>query len=315
MEASFTDQLQTPEVRDLAWVLEGPSLVDAFAPSLAGKFVPDAELQAHLKGASSSLLSLDRDPGPLQEYLKAHTQNHRLGNYFETLVAFALDRMIRVEELRFRVLVQAERRTLGELDFIFRDPKTGFWQHWEVSVKFYLRTGDKLSDCIGTDETDRMDIKLERTLGKQLKLPDTPEAQSLLSRSGVQELRSRAIMKGVLFEQRSGGPLPSAAPVPFSASRFKGGWCRFDELTFSEAECEARWFILAKSRWLSPALTQGAEELLTGDHLCRHLMDHFQDATSPRMLARMEYRDGAWREIERALVVRNDFPRLSPPVL
>ncbi len=315
MEASFTDQLQTPEVRDLAWVLEGPSLVDTFAPSLGAKFVADAELQAQLKGASSSFLRLDRDPGPLQEYLKAHTQNHRLGNYFETLVAFALDRVIGVEELRFRILVLAERRTLGELDFIFRDPKTAFWQHWEVSVKFYLRTGDELSDCIGTDETDRMDLKLARTLEKQLKLPDTPEAQVFLKSLGIQQLRSRAIMKGILFEKRSTESLLGAAPIPFSESRFKGSWCRFEELALSEAEREGRWFLLAKSRWLSPALTQGTEDLMTGEGLSRYLADHFQDGTSPRMLARMIYRDGAWREIERVLVVRSDFPRLSPRVL
>ena len=316
METSITDQLQTSAVRDLAWALEGPSLIDGAAAEILGRFVSDAELQAKLKKALPRLLALDREPRVLEEFVAVHRENNRLGNYFESLLAFSLENLLEARDLRFRIPIRDARRTLGELDFVFRDEASGEWEHWEATVKFYLRTGSDLASCYGIDPTDNLHLKLRRTLDHQLTLPGRPETQAILARYGVPLLRSRALMKGILFDPK---PDPLRAPLdlgplppPIAPGRARGWWARAGEVWWETMERESYWVVLPKYRWLSPIRTSSREELLKGETLIENLLLHFGEGTSPQMLARMEHRNDAWHEVERGLVVGHDFPRLSP---
>ncbi len=164
INAALTQQ----PVRDLAWVLLSPPLLDE-------GWQQRHPLSASAWWASPDLLAdwlrqLDRQPAPLQDWLARHSIR-RLGLYYERLWQFALLNAPGVELLAANLPVRQAGHTLGELDLLLRDAEGVF--HLELAVKFYLGLagdGQAHDRWLGPDSQDRLDLKIAHLCQRQLPL-------------------------------------------------------------------------------------------------------------------------------------------------
>ncbi|MEJ5210419.1 MAG: DUF1853 family protein [Burkholderiales bacterium] len=302
--AALEARLTHPAVRDLAWAIASPGLIALDHPE-ARALVSDAFCAAQAARLADLLQALERDPAPLVAWLEAqHT--HRLGEYFERLVAFWLSHA-GAQGLRSGLTVEEAGRTLGEYDFVFEHGELGGLVHWEVTVKFYLLTDPAagLAGFIGPDPADRLSARLDRLFGHQLLLSRTPAGRAAL---GGRSPRAQALVKGWLF-------FPLEAPRPhvagLSEAAPSGWWLRHGTAQLPVAASgECRWKVLPRLAWLAPALGQAGERtLFETDRVEQVLATHFARARTPLLLARLAPAgDGLWREDSRGFVVSPDWP-------
>ncbi|WP_404361693.1 DUF1853 family protein [Marinobacter sp.] len=290
---------QTPEVRHLAWLCEAPSLVQA--PNV---FHLSGELPGNLP---EKLLELDRNPAPLL-HLFGKTSPVRLGQYFETLYGFLLTHILGWEVLlRNAPIRDKARRTLGELDFIVRNPATGRLQHHEVAVKFYLGVGgDAETLWYGPNAHDRLDLKTRRILDHQATMTDRPETRRLLAEFGFAgEIDAFILMPGYLFYPDTPAPSPDI-PCWVNPDHQKGRWIRWRELCQVDT---SSWTHLQKPHWLGPYQSAGPPDTQA---TCSAL-EEVRGSGTPRLFARMApWKDGAgFGEIQRYFVVPDSWPGWS----
>ncbi|MFC6477264.1 DUF1853 family protein [Pseudomonas asuensis] len=239
--AALPYALCDPAVRDMAWVITSPPLLDRAEqrhPLTASDWTAKPDKLADW------LHELDRKPGQLTEWL-AQGNDRRLGRYYERLWQFALAHAPGVDLLGANLPLRTAAQTLGELDLLFRDDQGV--HHLEVAVKYYLATGlPQLPDWLGPGGEDRLERKLSHFLGRQLPLSHTSEAQVLLKTLGIASIQSWFWMSGYLFYPPSGAtPFPSC-----STYHQRGLWQRFGELVPGDKRA---WRLLPKHRWLAPA--------------------------------------------------------------
>ena len=158
MESSPKLRDKPQAIRDLEWVLKSPSLLTA-CPTL-----PESFASQNLAEAQDELHTFLAESSGKNEY--------RVGRYFERLVLFYLKHIRKVEIVANGLQLQEAGRTVGELDFVFRD-EVGQLQHWETAVKFYLHFSGS-SKCgshfIGPDSRDNFEKKRQRLFEHQLPL-------------------------------------------------------------------------------------------------------------------------------------------------
>ena len=301
-------QLTDSHVRDLAWTIGSPSLIDPGFPDFQGKVVNDAYCNEQLAAVADWLKALDQAPGSLHEYIHRH-ESSRLGRYFERLVEFWLLHRQDVDGLSSGEPVRRDaHHTLGEYDFIFKE--NGRWRHWETVVKFYLQDphGEGWHDYVGPGAKDRLAIKINRVFERQLALSKTPEGLQVLG--DRQPVSPFAFFKGYLFshtDASSGFSAPGVSPHHLS-----GWWCRANSPIPSVRE-DSRWCVLPRLRWLSPCLIIGS-----GNHHCSReemtafLDGYFSSSTEPILLAELTGQpDERLTEISRGFVVNQDWPSNS----
>ncbi len=201
MHPAYIDTLHDPAVRDLAWVIGSPSLVNASYPAYLNRVVDDAWCNAQLQRSTAWLAGLDQKPLPLHQFIAARP-TRRLGYYFETLIAFWLTHMPDTQIIATNLQVQDEQRTVGEYDFLFRNASAEVC-HWEAAIKFYLQVeaSTEQRSFIGPGARDRLDLKLARTFEHQLHLGHTPAGSNALPQ-GVRLGKTQAFIKGYLFLSR-----------------------------------------------------------------------------------------------------------------
>lgn len=297
------DQLTDPAVRDLAWTLGSPTLLDPDHGPWRDELLPDAFFQAALTATTPWLKALNDEPAPLYAFLSAR-HGHRLGRHFENLIAFWLEHL-GVEDLRAGLPVDEAGERRGELDFVFHHAPWGGMQHWEMTVKFYLchepRAG--LAGFIGPDPDDRLQGKVDRLFGRQLPLAQTEAARAL---AGSRRLLSRAWVKGWLFFPPEG----EIAVPGVSAQAPRGWWVRHGQAPLPAGHPQSRWKVLPRLAWLAPALGWEDERtLFHRDHLERILATHFTRSGTPLMVAELvPDAGGRWREAARGFVVGPRWP-------
>lgn len=298
--------LDDPHVRDLAWLLDAPDLLDLDAAQWGGLIAslpPDAA-----DGAAAWLAELDRAPAVLHDYL-ALPQFARLGRYAEKLMAFYFQRQGVLEAHGVQVRA-GKSDTVGEFDFLLRDGARLL--HWEFATKFYLLqtpdvapvAGHEADYFVGPNLADTLGAKMHKILDRQLALGRHPAAQSHLP----QPLSAaQALVKGWLFYHYGDGA-PSSASLGVSAAHCRGFWCALSELTEMD-RCSATYAILLpRLSWLAPAKVDAARAIPFGairDHLARH----FVDESMPVMLALLEEggRSGQLVETARGFIVPDDW--------
>lgn len=297
-------------VRDLAWVIGSPTLVDACHAPFADRTVDDAFCRAALADAETWIRDLDRDPTPLHVFLDRH-HSHRLGHYFESLIEFWLHRA-GATNLRARLQVpepgEGRGACRGEFDFVFGHPRWGDSLHWEAAVKFYLQAAaDPRWDAfVGPNPADRLADKLHALYDRQLLLGGTAAGRAALG--GESAPAARAFVKGYLFFPAGTAPMD----VPgLSRAGLRGWWLRHGETPLPTHAADARWKILPRLAWLAPArAAAGDRTCFDTAHLQTILARHFAHAQAPLLLAELtEGGDGVWREIARGFVVSPTWPR------
>lgn len=260
---------------DLLWAVNTPSLVTG----------PDV--------AAPRRIGADQIDGHALARFLAGRPTARVGRYFEHLVHFWLRHVREVTMVGVGVQLRDGTRTVGELDFLYRD-EFGRLTHCETAVKFFLYHPEhRPSQYPGPNASDSFEAKIAKLFDRQL-------PASRVHRPDV-EVRE-AMVKGIIFAHIDGDE-PNDAPPRLAPNHLRGRWLRHGELD-RLPECGARTGVIAeKPHWLAPATD--AEPVRLGD-LIASLRDHFRvGAAHPVMLS---LRDGDGPERERVFVVADGWP-------
>lgn len=309
-------------VRDLAWVMLGPGLMEASTD--ACHLVSDAWCQQTYAAHEHVLHRLDENPEPLLSYL-AVQKSHRLGFYFEMLLAYWLERILQADLFCmnvpvFQALKANGRKTLGEFDFLFAHQDRPLLQHWEATVKFYLycESEDGEARWLGPASQDRLDLKLRRMFEHQLRLAETAEGSAVAERFSALAVNASAFIKGYLFypldretelHSKHTGASPHSA-FAISPAHLRGWWLRQGETALPKRCADSRWCVLTKLRWLSPACCADATSagLLNDAEAEHYCAQHFLHHRSALLLAELRPGADGWLEVARGFVVAADWP-------
>ncbi len=232
-------------VRDLYWALSSAPLLER---SDAGIHWPGCGWYSEISQTfAAQLARLDNNSQPLRDAIAAQS-DRRLGNYFETLWRFWLQRNGRYRLLYANLPVRSRERTLGEFDLLVKDSVTGNTLHWELAVKFYLGVGDTAqpANWWGMGRRDRLDIKTARLVEHQSQLAHQPHAGELLQRLGIRIDATWVILKGRLFYPCEA---PPAAPRSAHPEHERGFW--LTARAFAALE-QTLWLPLQRHQWLAP---------------------------------------------------------------
>lgn len=306
---SILDQLQDHAVRDLAWVIGSPGLLDGTYPGYQGHIVEDNWCQDQLYACTAWLSNLDAHPQPLHEFIQSRP-TRRLGHYFETLINFWLTHLNGTEFIATNLQVQDAQRTLGEYDFLFRD-SAGVTYHWEAAVKFYLQVTPQSEQrsFIGPGTRDRLDIKLDKVFNQQLLLSNSAEGLQALPQ-GIKPDRTQAYIKGYLFYHCSSSHKDSIAGI--SGGHLAGWWVRHNLEKIPQTKTESHWAILPRLSWLAPALITDEKKAITYTTLAEQLDQHFQAGAEALLVAELTGETGGvWRELSRGFVVCRTWPIIT----
>lgn len=304
--ATLPRQLQHPQVRDLAWVLLSPPLLQ-HADGLQPRHPLSASAwAAQPERLASWLQQLDRQPAALQAQAPLGA-GKRLGRYYEELWQFALARAPGIRLLASNLAIRAHGRTLGELDLLLEDG-AGL-QHVELAVKFYLgptqADGTAQADWRGPNPQDRLDLKLDHLRRQQLPLAHSPAARALLHGYSRQPVHSAPWLGGYLFY-----PWPTACrpPAGGAAGHLRGRWLHRRDWPAWQERYPGPWLPLPRLGWLAPASTSDAELSRAGP-----LAHRLTEDGPPRLLAQLQQADdGRWQEVQRIFLVDDRWPSLAP---
>jgi hypothetical protein len=297
-------QLQTPQVRDLAWACFSPPLL------LSGR-VPCGEPAAancefHLTPQRcASLEKLDRNPEPLLNHL-ANYRQQRLGLYFEALWHFFLQTDAETDLLAHNLPVRVAGETMGEFDILYRCRQSGRQFHLELAVKFYLGVPDT-NIWLGPSQRDRLDNKITQLGARQIQLGARAEAKPLLQKLGIERLERQIEIKGYLFHPVAASTRLPAAHNPAQPESY---WYSLDSLPQMNSTGTALpgWQHVPRSRWLAPLFL--ADRLTAEDEntLQAKLQQRFETGRGPQILA---YCDEEGCELFRCMVAPNCWPNTS----
>ncbi|WP_445157756.1 DUF1853 family protein [Halomonas sp. E14] len=281
-----------PLVRDLAWIVLTPDLITTAWPGRPDRETLGLAAPARLR---DFLASQEANPQALERRV-GDTASGRMGHYHERLWQHLLDTAPGTRLLASNLRVHQGKRTLGELDLLYRRRDDPGLVHLEVAIKFYLGlpegpgTASDPSRWIGPGGADSLATKREHLVRHQLRLTGQPEARTTIQQLihprdlGPPEpapIRTQMAMPGVLFYPWL-GDLPS--PREASPDHLRGQWLHWPAWrTLRDglpAQTRAAW--LAKPHWL--ALPRNEAFLPLRDIEAR-LAEHFSRSASPVQIA------------------------------
>jgi len=289
--------LEQAPVRHLWWLATAPQLIDTAASLDAARYLPP--------GLLPTLRQWDRYPVTAPARLMA-TPQRRLGHYFEGLYEVFLAQLLGWEILLRNQQIQSGGRTLGELDFVVRNPHTGRAEHHEIAIKFYLGVADSGSGVrwFGPNARDRLDLKATHLMAHQSRRTHMPETLELLSEHGITgPLEARIFMPGYLFYPLN-TPLPAPPGTP--PDHLRGWWVYADEAAAMDT---STWVQLNKPHWIGPWHQRTVPPATDACLLVRQV----EQDRIPRLFADLEYHSPGhhWRERRRLFVVPRSWPGTS----
>lgn len=235
----------------------------------------------------------------------SETPHYRLGLYVEQLYECLMRDILGWSVLARNLPVRAEGITLGELDFVVRNPRTGDNEHHEIAVKFYLGYLTPDTDQVrwyGPNTRDRLDLKSKRLLHDQSQRCQLPQTLDTLAAAGIAAPAvSRIFVPGYLFY-----PLDAclSAPATADTGHLRGHWLALPDAC-QRADLD-RWVVLRKPHWLG-AWSQ--PEAPTADGTLAALSE-IETSATPRLFAKLRYDCNTehWQEAERFFVVPVSWP-------
>jgi len=267
--------LTSQALLDLEWVLTSPSLVDD--PRAQGSIAFDAN-------------AVDVDH--LEAFL-ADRSEHRVGRYFEQLVHYwlAYVRGVTIVDVGMQI-IDDQRRTLGEMDFLFRDENDAL-THCEVAVKFFLHYPNDLgSHFPGPAARDNFERKANQLFDVQLELSQE-HAPDVTQRIGI--------IRGRVFE-RLGHDAPDDLPARMAASCLRGAWVRESDLGALDEFGDVGFHVVSKPHWFAPLIEP---DILDRSEFALSIVEHFEGPAYPVMVSARSA-DGV--EVERCFIVPDAWP-------
>jgi len=177
----------------------------------------------------------------------------KLGFYFEHLIAYWFSIHPDFEILQRNLVIEEDKHTLGELDFLLRDIKRNKTIHLEVAVKFFLGLNDDQSDDLnhkanqntgssihwfGPNLNDRLDIKLDKLFNKQIRLSENEITKRILKEMGLTIDEHWVLLKGRLFKEDN-------------TLNKQQCWLTLSDFANYKDQASSQWIILPKTYWLA----------------------------------------------------------------
>ena len=303
------NSLKNRYVRDLAWACFSPSLLHTEKLADDQHNVANCGLSLTSERATW-LQKLDENPGTLIDFLdqKNHT---RLGLYFEQLWHFFLQHDPDIELVAHNLPVRDGARTLGEFDCLYFCHQRQRHYHLELAVKYFLAHKGNASHVstqawqawLGPNCRDRLDLKVEHMLQRQIRLSEQPAAQALLAPLGIESLTGEVEIKGWLF---ANGPDATLPPRGHNADRPLQRWLPVNKHRDYISEQQFAYLaVLPRLQWLAPALRQDVELLQAADAQAL-VTGHFASTVRPLLVAAFGESD---LELERFFVTNQEWPQ------
>ncbi len=244
---------------DLEWVISSPSLLNSTA-------LPTFEFLPETRTRFQTLDSSD-----LASFMNEQCRSHRVGDYFEALVHYALRELAGFNILLAHHQIFDGPRTIGEIDFLLED-RLGRTLHLEVAVKFFLHLGGLAGlagerALIGPNPADSLHRKLEHLQRHQLTLSERLD----------QKVDDRKLMMLGRIHRHFHASLQMDCQQ-LNSNHLEGLWCRSNELRdFLSSYPAAVFRVQRKPFWLSRELNP---EWLAREEFLARIEKHFLGLTS-----------------------------------
>lgn len=298
-------KIQTSEVRELLWCIGSPALLYQNPSKGRFQFLTQDWYDASWQNRIDWIFELDQNPKPLIDFLKSdHKQ--LLGKRFEKLIHFWLDHHPRIKLLAQGVQVFEGKKTIGEVDFLFKDLDSGITYHLEVACKFYLSSNNsgQWKDFIGPNGKDRLLYKMNKT-HEQLDLFNQEPAQFILRDHSAAKPTPVLMIKGALFYHPNA--IAKAKPPKWASKTYHSGWfLKVNELNLLSKE--ANWLVLNKQQWLTTVHENHAQEILSTSQLIDYMQTHFKKNKYALSVAQVIDLGDGFDEISRGFVVHASWP-------
>ena len=256
----------------------------------------------------SFLIALDRNADLVDRHFDS-LGKLPMGKYFEQLILFMLQNDERYKVLMNNYQIIQNKQTVGELDLVIRDSRTGAIEHWELCLKYYLQRvpSHRHDVMLGPNAIDNLDRKMKKLTGHQLTLGRHPD---ILDAINSQSIDSKLFMKGQFFYHlKHSETLPSDS----NPDHEKGWWCHLNEVD-EMVHSNFKWTTIWKPDWIGPVLRTDDSELISSSQLKTNLSNHFQDENHSVFCVGLRQENGLWVEVTRGFVVNNQWPSPNPTV-
>lgn len=261
--------------------------------------------EAHRNAVLSLLQKLDQEPRKVDEHF-AGLGSMPMGKYFEQLLFYILDKDARYDVLLKNHQIRQENRTIGEIDLIVKDTKTGEIEHWEIALKFYLQSkySRKHSEMIGPNAADNLARKMNKLTKHQLPISTNLHDAGILDTS---QISNKLLLKGQFFYHLSPIGTSRICPDQADPSHESGWWCRVSEIAKGMNE-SLLWTIINKPEWIGKLSYQNSHNLLEYSDLNDLLKQYFQVGSRSVLCVGLKEKNGTWEERSRGFVVADDWP-------
>jgi len=260
-------------IQDLNWIIENPSLLNF-------EVLNEIELTPLSDAQELRVIQL----GSLE------IKSYKLGFYFEELIRLWIQISEKYTLKAANLQVQNNQKTLGEFDFIVENLEAQKFEHWEVSIKFYLchKPQLELEGCWGTQLKDVFQGKVSKLKNQQLQLGKSQNGIKTLKEIGVKSFVSRGLLKGMLFYNEQLGQFENDQLNLFST---KGIWM-YHSAWGNTSEGP---FVVLKKPFLFSLNSYSKEDILSKKEIQRLI----EKNESPLMLAQVDENEGALVELSR----------------
>lgn len=310
---------------DLIWAATSPDMMDMVAVAETAPGVRPSTSLLHSISQSPANTELhnwliNNDHTPAIRAVLQQEPPHRLGIYYERLWQTILEHYPGFQLITKNLLVTKDRRTLGEMDFVYYCQQRQQHVHLETAVKFYLGVPDnsaqqspenassQWSQWFGPGCKDRLDIKLNRMIDKQTQLSTTEEGSSTLEKLGVAQPQREICLKGYFFYPFNETMHP---PQQSHHNHSRGYWLPFQSINCLEPQ--SAWHIMKKEQWLAPASLNPkrlkvSSTLLNRKNLNSEIESRLSDNPFPIMVANIQASNGGFIEQGRYFITPDDWP-------
>lgn len=223
---------------DLKWVIESPELLIEVPPQINWKLLKSD----YFENCKEWLAVLEQNPMVLKEFFNSENQ-FILGKYFELLVQFIFKNIDGFSLITYGLQVIKNGRTLGEVDFVYKNLNDGITTHLEVAVKYYMgfKSSAKHSMWIGPNGLDNLAGKVQK-FTTQLSMAMFAEELIDLN-PGIFE--KRVLLKGYFFSHINADLMPHF----YNPKGNTGQWLYISELN-KIIKPNTKYMIVPKRLWL-----------------------------------------------------------------
>ena len=215
----YSDISLSQLINDLKWVIDSPGLLIEPPPQINWKLLkPD-----YFENCKDWLTHLEQNPKDLKSFFNVDHQ-FILGKYFEMLVQFIFKSFDGFSLITSGLQVIKNGRTIGEIDFVFKNLKDNITTHLEVAVKYYMgyKSSAKHTMWIGPNGLDNLDAKIHK-FTTQLSMAGFTEELIDLNPASFER---KVMLKGYFFKHINSDLMPHF----YNPEALTGQWLYISEL-------------------------------------------------------------------------------------